>query len=230
MAGGFGSVHRQRRCLGAVLRRPGAWLRVSEHRVSDQRRLRWSSPGQQPVLRLAHMPRHQDRQDDLVPAARAPRHLGLRHASASDPRRPHRRWEAGQGGRAAHQAGVRVRVRPHERAAGWPWVERPVPQTDVPGEWTAPTQPFPNKPPAFDQQGITHDDLIDFTPALRAEAIKALEQYKIGPIYTPGTVVVEGKNQGTIVVPGLGGGANWPAAPPIRRQDSCTSAPRRRRE
>ena len=90
------------------------------------------------------------------------------------------------------------------------WTERPVPQTDVPKEWTAPTQPFPNKPPAFDQQGITHDDLIDFTPALRAEAIKALEQYKIGPIYTPGTLVVEGKHQGTIVVPGLGGGANWP--------------------
>ena len=93
----------------------------------------------------------------------------------------------------------------------WPWVERPVPQTDVPGEWTSPTQPFPTKPPAFDQQGITHDDLIDFTPELRAEAIKALEQYKIGPIYTPGTLVVEGKNKGTIVVPGLGGGANWPS-------------------
>jgi quinoprotein glucose dehydrogenase len=93
----------------------------------------------------------------------------------------------------------------------WPWVERPVPQTDVPGEWTSPTQPFPTKPPAFDQQGITHDDLIDFTPELRAEAIKAIEQYKIGPIYTPGTLVVEGKNKGTIVVPGLGGGANWPS-------------------
>jgi quinoprotein glucose dehydrogenase len=93
----------------------------------------------------------------------------------------------------------------------WPWVEKPVPQTDVPGEWTSPTQPFPSKPPGFDQQGVTHDDLIDFTPALRAEAIKAIEQYKIGPIYTPGTLVVEGKNKGTIVAPGLGGGANWPA-------------------
>jgi len=100
-----------------------------------------------------------------------------------------------------------------DRTNGQPvfgWTERPVPQTDVPKEWTAKTQPFPNKPPGFDQQGVTHDDLIDFTPALRAEAIKALEQYKIGPIYTPGTVVVEGKNKGTIVAPGLGGGANWP--------------------
>jgi quinoprotein glucose dehydrogenase len=93
----------------------------------------------------------------------------------------------------------------------WPLVERPVPQTDVPGEWTSPTQPFPSKPPAFDQQGITHDDLIDFTPELRAEAIKAIEQFKIGPIYTPGTLAVEGKHRGTIVVPGLGGGANWPS-------------------
>ena len=93
----------------------------------------------------------------------------------------------------------------------WPLVERPVPQTDVPGEWTAATQPFPSKPPAFDQQGISHDDLIDFTPELRAEAIKALEQFKIGPIYTPGTLAVEGKHRGTIVVPGLGGGANWPS-------------------
>lgn len=93
----------------------------------------------------------------------------------------------------------------------WPWIETPVPQTDVPGEWTSPTQPIPSKPPAFDQQGVTHDDLIDFTPELRAEAIKAIAQYKIGPIYTPGTLVVEGKNLGTIVAPGLGGGANWPS-------------------
>jgi quinoprotein glucose dehydrogenase len=100
-----------------------------------------------------------------------------------------------------------------DRTNGQPvfgWTERKVPQTDVPKEWTSPTQPFPNKPPPFDQHGITHDDLIDFTPALRAEAIKAIEQFKIGPIYTPGTVVVEGKHRGTIVVPGLGGGANWP--------------------
>jgi quinoprotein glucose dehydrogenase len=90
------------------------------------------------------------------------------------------------------------------------WTEKPVPQTDVPKEWTSPTQPFPNKPPAFDQQGVTIDDLIDFTPALRAEAIEAIKNYKIGPIYTPGTVVVPNGNRGTIVVPGLGGGANWP--------------------
>jgi quinoprotein glucose dehydrogenase len=89
------------------------------------------------------------------------------------------------------------------------WEERPVPQTDVPKEWTSPTQPFPTKPPAFDKQGITVDDLIDFTPELRAEAIEAVKVYKLGPIYTPGTLAVNG-HKGTIVVPGLGGGANWP--------------------
>jgi len=89
------------------------------------------------------------------------------------------------------------------------WTEKPVPQTDVPKEWTSPTQPFPNKPKGFDVQGITIDDLIDFTPELRAEAIKAIESYKIGPIYTPGTLVSP-TNKGTIVAPGLGGGANWP--------------------
>ena len=91
----------------------------------------------------------------------------------------------------------------------WPLVEKPVPQTDVPGEWTAPTQPHPSKPPGFDLQGVTENDLIDFTPELRAEAKKALQQFKYGPIYTPGSLAVQGKHVGTIVLPGLGGGANW---------------------
>ena len=90
----------------------------------------------------------------------------------------------------------------------WPMEERPVPQSDVPGEKTARTQPFPTKPPAFDVQGISHDDLIDFTPELRAEAIKAIENFRIGPLYTPPSVVTP-TNRGTIVVPGFGGGANW---------------------
>jgi quinoprotein glucose dehydrogenase len=93
----------------------------------------------------------------------------------------------------------------------WPILERPVPQTDLKGEWTSPTQPFPTKPPAFDRQGITPDDLIDFTPALKAAALQALEGFKIGPIYTPAVQVTTGPNavRGTIQVPGYGGGANW---------------------
>ena len=93
----------------------------------------------------------------------------------------------------------------------WPIVERPVPQTDLKGEWTSPTQPFPTKPPAFDRQGITVDDLIDFTPALRGLATQAIEGFRIGPIFTPAIEVTTGPNalKGTIQVPGYGGGANW---------------------
>jgi quinoprotein glucose dehydrogenase len=91
----------------------------------------------------------------------------------------------------------------------WPWPEKPVPQTDVPKEWTAKTQPFPSKPPAFDVQGVSVDDLIDFTPELRAEAIKAVQGFRLGPLYTPPSLLTE-TNKGTIVAPGLGGGANWP--------------------
>ena len=70
----------------------------------------------------------------------------------------------------------------------WPINERPVPKGDVPGEWYAPTQPFPTKPPAFDRQGVSIDDLIDFTPELRAEAVKLVSRYKLGPIFTPPVV------------------------------------------
>jgi quinoprotein glucose dehydrogenase len=94
----------------------------------------------------------------------------------------------------------------------WPIEERAVPQTDVPGEQTAPTQPFPTRPAAFDRQGLTHDDLIDFTPELRAQAVEIVSQYRIGPIFTP--PIVRGANglRGTLILPGLIGGANWQGA------------------
>ena len=92
----------------------------------------------------------------------------------------------------------------------WPIEERPVPQTDVPGERTAPTQPFPTKPPPYDRQGVDPDSLIDFTPELRAEAEEILAQLHYGPLYEPPTVPVDGGTQGTLMVPGSLGGANWP--------------------
>ena len=70
----------------------------------------------------------------------------------------------------------------------WPIEERPVPASTVPGEKAAPTQPFPTKPPPFDRQGITVDDLIDFTPELRAEALAILKQYVTGPVFTPPSI------------------------------------------
>jgi quinoprotein glucose dehydrogenase len=91
----------------------------------------------------------------------------------------------------------------------WPIVERPVPKGDVPAEWYAPTQPFVTKPPAFDRQGVSIDDLIDFTPELRAEAVKFVAKYKIGPLFTPPVVSkIEGP-LGTLMLPSAGGGANW---------------------
>jgi quinoprotein glucose dehydrogenase len=92
----------------------------------------------------------------------------------------------------------------------WPIEERPVPQSDVPGEVTSPTQPFPTKPPAFDRQGSSIDDLIDFTPALKEEAIKIASQYKMGPLYTPPIVPDTNGKAGTFLLPAHVGGVNWP--------------------
>jgi quinoprotein glucose dehydrogenase len=92
----------------------------------------------------------------------------------------------------------------------WPIEERPVPQSDVPLEKTSPTQPFPTKPPAFDRQGVSIDDLIDFTPELRAEAVKLVSKYKLGPMYTPAIVSQPDGPLGTLVMPSNNGGPNWP--------------------
>ncbi len=91
----------------------------------------------------------------------------------------------------------------------WPIEERPVPQIAVPGERLSPTQPFPTKPAMYSRQGYHEDDLIDFTPELKAEAMAIAKRYVRGPMYTPTTPVVEGDTQGTWVYPGYGGGANW---------------------
>src|SRR5690606_39968111 len=67
----------------------------------------------------------------------------------------------------------------------WPIEERPAPQGNVPGERYSPTQPFPTKPPAFDQQGATEADVIDVTPELKAGAVAILDGYAYGPPYAP---------------------------------------------
>ena len=85
----------------------------------------------------------------------------------------------------------------------WPIEERVVPQSRVLGEVTSPTQPFPTRPPLFLTNGATEDDLIDFTPELRAEALEIFQEYNSGPLYTP---PAPGDN---IIRPGWSGGANW---------------------
>ena len=99
-----------------------------------------------------------------------------------------------------------------DRATGqpvWPIEERPVARGDVPGEWYSPTQPFPTKPPAFDRQGVSLDDLIDFTPELKAEAVQFVSKYKIGPIFTPPVVSKWEGPRATLILPAATGGANW---------------------
>ena len=88
----------------------------------------------------------------------------------------------------------------------WPIVERPVPVSSVPGERAAPTQPFPTKPAPFDQQGISEETLIDFTPELRQEALEIISEFEYGGLYTPPSLA------GTITLPGWTGGAEWTGA------------------
>ena len=96
----------------------------------------------------------------------------------------------------------------------WPIVERPVPGSNTPGEWVSPTQPFPTKPEPFDRHGISVDDLIDFTPELRAEAIEILRPYILGPIFTPPSIrsIDPEDTKGTFQLPGSVGGAEWGGA------------------
>ncbi len=94
----------------------------------------------------------------------------------------------------------------------WPIEERPVPKGDVPGEWYSPTQPFPTKPPAYARQGVSINDLVDFTPELRAQAEKVVSQYKMGPMYTPPVESKVGGPLATLVLPSPAGGTNWPGA------------------
>jgi quinoprotein glucose dehydrogenase len=104
-----------------------------------------------------------------------------------------------------------------DRATGepvWPIEERAVPASTVPGEVAAPTQPYPTKPPPYEHQGLTVDDLIDFTPELRAEALEIVKRYVIGPQFTPPSVIGKGPNDtlGTIQLAGASGGASWHGA------------------
>ena len=92
----------------------------------------------------------------------------------------------------------------------WPIVERPVPQSDVPGEHTSPTQPVPTKPAAFDRQGVSADDLIDFTPELHAEALKAVAGFRLSELFTPPSLAnATDGTKGTLSLPGSTGGGNW---------------------
>ena len=96
----------------------------------------------------------------------------------------------------------------------WPIEELPVPAGDVPREWYSPTQPFPTRPPAVDRQGFTEDDLIDFTPELRAEALAAIADFRLSPnLYSPPSQAEAADGtRGTLSLPSATGGPNWEAS------------------
>ncbi len=92
----------------------------------------------------------------------------------------------------------------------FPIEERPVPKGDVPGEWYSKTQPFPTKPPAYDYQGFLPEYVIDFTPAMKAEALERLKLYKTGPVFTPPALSKPDGPLATLVLGSAQGGTNWP--------------------
>ncbi len=94
----------------------------------------------------------------------------------------------------------------------WPIEERPVPQTDVPGEKTSPTQPFPAKPPAYSRNGVEEKDLIDFTPELKEQAANAAKRYRLGPVFLPPLVSKAEGPLAALTAGTLSGGVNWPGS------------------
>ncbi len=92
----------------------------------------------------------------------------------------------------------------------WPMPERPVEVGNVPGEWYSKTQPIPTKPPAYSRNGVSIDDLIDFTPALRKKAEQDVAKYHLGPVFTPPTVSKLEGPLGTLTMGTASGGTNWP--------------------
>ncbi len=92
----------------------------------------------------------------------------------------------------------------------WPIEERLVPASDVPGEQAWPTQPYPSLPKPFDRQGFGPDDVIDFTPQLRAEALAIVKPYRFTELYTPPSLnnAADG-TKGILRLPHALGGGNW---------------------
>lgn len=91
----------------------------------------------------------------------------------------------------------------------WPIDEKPVEIGEVPGEWYSPTQPMPTKPKAFARNGVTLDDIIDYTPALKEAGLAIASRFKLGPIFTPPIVSKPGGPIATLAQGPTNGGANW---------------------
>jgi quinoprotein glucose dehydrogenase len=116
--------------------------------------------------------------------------------------------------KAVMQTGKNAFLYTFDRATGkpvWPIIERSVPQSTIPGEHTAQTQPIPARPPALAREGVSANDLIDFTPRLHREALEIFNHYVHGPVFTPPSLYdpAPGGKKGTLTLPGTDGGCNW---------------------
>jgi len=160
--------------------------------------------------------------------ARASRHLGHGHPVRADSRRHHRQRPDRQGGGAAVQTGLPLRLRSVTGQPIWPIAERPAPKGDVPGEAYSPTQPIRASRRPNDRQGLAIDDLIDFTPELRAEATKLVARYKVGPVFTPPVVSKAEGPIATLAMATQAPATNWPGGsydPETTRSTSSRRAP-----
>ena len=84
----------------------------------------------------------------------------------------------------------------------FPVEERPVPGSDVPTEWTSPTQPFPTLPEPIAGSALTDRDLMNY-PFVSKGCQERFARLRSGPLFTPPSL------QGTLIYPGIGGGFNW---------------------
>ena len=179
------SAERQHRRVGAVQRRPRARAGLRAGRDADRGLLRRQPARQHPVRREPGRAGHQDRQAQVALPDHPSRHLGLRPAVRAD---SVRHDVSGRRVKALALPTKQAFLFVLNRETGepiWPIEERPVPQSTVPREKTSPTQPFPTRPRHSIGRASAIDDLIDFTPALRAEALEVIKRYRIGPMYTP---------------------------------------------
>jgi glucose dehydrogenase len=94
----------------------------------------------------------------------------------------------------------------------WPMPEKAVPQSDVPGEKSSPTQPFPSKPPTFSRNYLAADDVIDFTPELRAKALSNLTKFRWEQTPFVPYVLPNAKVLGSVQLGNTMGGVNWPGS------------------
>ena len=203
-------VHRQHRRLGADERRRGARARLPAGRAADRRLLR------RPSARATACSARASSRSTSRPASASGTTSSCTTASGTWTSRARRSSRTSTSTAAPIKAIAQPTkqgwVYVFDRATGepvWPIEERPVEKGNVPGEWYSPTQPFVTKPPPFDRQGVSIDDLIDFTPELRAEAVKIVSRYKIGPIFTPPVVSKWAGPLATLMLPTATGGANW---------------------